>query len=393
MSHINKMKLSPKTVVKVDLGRIAHNVRELKTLCHNTTKLMAVVKANAYGHGVIEVATKALASGADFLAVARVSEVVELRQAGISAPVLLFGDVDEAHIEYLASTDVRITLTSLDDAQRISERAREKDLVIKAHIKTDTGMGRLGLYLEPDDQASGYTDFTGIVDTIQRINNLKGIEIEGIYTLFANADAMDKSHADRQTVVFKTLLSLLDDKGLKPAICHAANSAAAIDLSDAHFDMIRPGIAMYGLWPSHEMDHSIVELKPAMSIISQIIQLKKVPPGFEVSYGRTYQTKRPSLIATVPIGYADGYSRLLSSKGWMLVRGRRAPVVGRVCMDFTMIDVSDIPGVVPGDEVVVMGCQGDVCVTADDIAELTGTINYEVTASLTRRMPLQHINS
>jgi len=351
----NKADLVPKTTVWVDLSRVAHNIRELKSLCPGTTRLMAVVKANAYGHGAVETAKKTLTGGADYLGVARVSEAVEIRRAGIGAPILLFGDVDEDHLEYLADNDIRVTISTGQDAERLSKRALETGMTIKAHIKVDTGMGRLGVFINSHPTAAPTTDVELTSDNIRDILEFKGIHVEGVYTHFANADAGNKQHALGQLKVFKDILSKLEQKGFKPEICHAANSAAIIAMPQAHFDMVRTGIAMYGLWPSDEVDKTKVNLKPAMSIVSKIIQLKSVSAGFKISYGSTHTTSDPTLIATVPIGYADGYSRLLSSKGSMLVRGKKAPIVGRVCMDFTMIDVGKIADVTLGDEVVIMG--------------------------------------
>lgn len=389
----NKKALVPKTTVRVDLSLVAWNIRELKKLCTGTTRMMAVVKANAYGHGAVETAKTALGCGADYLGVARVSEAVELRKACIDAPILLFGDVDENHIEYLAANDIRVTLSTERDAVRLSKKAAAAGVTVKAHVKVDTGMGRLGIFVDPQNSVSSpTTDVKQTFDIIVHILGLEGIHVEGLYTHFANADAGDKQHALGQLKIFNDILEMLNQKGFKPDICHAANSAAIIEMPQAHFDMVRPGIAIYGLWPSDEVDKTKVELKPAMSIVSNIIQLKNVPPGFKVSYGSRHTTPESTLIATVPIGYADGYSRLLSSKGSMLVRGKKAPIVGRICMDFTMIDVGGIKGVAEGDEVVVMGCQENACITADEIAQLTGTINYEVVSALTRRMPLRHFN-
>ena len=390
----SKAAFSPETIVRVDLSLIVHNIGELKRLCSATTRFLAMVKANAYGHGAVEIAGKALESGTDYLGVARVSEAVELRRAGIKAPVLLFGEVDEDHLEYLANNDIRVTIFTRQDAERFSKKALETGITIKAHINLDTGMGSLGMFIKSHQTVTvAKTDVALTSENIQAILDLEGIYIEGVYTHFANADTTNKQHALDQLKVFKDILARLEQKGFKPEICHAANSSAIIDMPQTHFDMVRPGIAIYGLWPSDEVDKTKVNLKPAMSIVSKIIQLKSVPAKFQISYGSTYMTSASTLIAIIPIGYADGYSRLLSSKGSMLVRGKKAPIVGRVCMDFTMIDVGNIPGVTVGDEVVIMGCQGDACITADDIAQLTHTINYEVVSALTRRMPLKHINA
>ncbi len=429
MSTSGKNNLLPQTEVHVDLDAIAHNVRALKQRCTSGTELMAVVKANAYGHGAVTVARTALANGASFLGVARISEAVELREAGIDAPILLFGDVRPCQVSWLASRDVRVSLSSLESARVISRAIldgdgssldREKSILdsgnstldrgkpildsgsstldstsstlgshqpLKVHIKVDTGMGRLGFIPELPCFNS---ELKSTVDEIMAVMALDGLETEGIYTHFANADAKDKTHANEQLDIFNALLDALESHNAKPRICHTANSAAVIEIPRAHFNMVRPGIALYGLWPSDEIDHSLIDLKPAMSITSKIIHLKSVPPSFKVSYGSTHITRHPTKIATLPIGYADGYSRLLSSKGHMLVRGIKAPIAGRVCMDFTMIDVGHIPGVVPGDDIVIMGRQDDEEITADEIAGHTGTINYEVVAALTGRMPVRY---
>jgi alanine racemase len=381
--------LLPQTRVFVDLGAVAHNIRALKKLLSRKTKFMAVVKTDAYGHGVFQVARTVLENGADWLAVARISEAVELRKAGIDVPVLLFGDVLPDQVPFLAAHNIRVTLTNLETAREIAAAAKNNNSPLKIHIKVDTGMGRLGVLhdqlLNPGNSPASCLKCS---EEILAIQALKGIEIEGIYTHLANADDRDKTHAQGQISRFGGLVTELAHKGLTPPMVHAANSAALIDMPQAHFNMVRPGIAIYGLWPSEETDHTKVRLKPAMSIRSKIIHLKKVPKGFKISYGSTHVTRMPTCIATIPIGYADGYSRLLSSTGEMIVRGSKAPIVGRVCMDFTMIDVGHIPGCKKGDEVVVMGSQGDETVSADDIARIIGTINYEITSSLTKRMPL-----
>ena len=374
----------------VDLSKLAHNIRALKRVSR-APRFMAVVKADAYGHGVLPVARQALATGVDWLAVARVSEAVELRSAGLCVPVLLFGDVSEDHLDFLAKEEIRITLTDLEQARYLAGRAKEMGLCLKAHVKVDTGMGRLGLYRQPEGDP--YTDVGAVSAMIREIRRMEGLHLEGMYTHFANADIRDKRHAGEQLAVFQSIEQHLLASGDRPDILHAANSAATMELPEAHFDMVRPGIALYGLTPSDEVDTGDIILKPVMSIESEIIQVKSVPAGFRVSYGSTHVTPTPTRIATVPAGYADGYSRLLSSKGAMLVHGQRAPVLGRVCMDFTMIDVGRIDGVKVKDRVTLMGCQDEACISADEIAQQTGTINYEVVAALTRRMPLHYINA
>lgn len=396
--------LLSQTRVVVDLGAVAHNISALKGLLSTETRLMAVVKADAYGHGAVQVARSVIENGAHWLAVARISEAVELRKAGINVPILLFGDLLPEQVPFLAAHDIRITLTCLESARAIAEIAARQKKVLKVHVKVDTGMGRLGFLHDQFATPAPFTRPDPPPETDNRldrplmcheeilaIQNLKGIEIEGMYTHLANADARDKAHTLRQISRFKLLADELSQKGLAPPILHAANSAAVIDMPQSHFNMVRPGIAIYGLWPSGEMDHTKICLKPAMSIRSRIIHIKDVSKGFKISYGSTHVTRMATRIATIPIGYADGYSRNLSDRGEMIVRGSRAPIIGRVCMDFTMIDVGHISRAALGDEVVILGTQGKETITATDIASRIGTINYEVVAALTRRMPICYI--
>lgn len=386
--------LLPQTTVDIDLGALARNVRALKGLLLSGTQFMATVKANAYGHGAIEVARTALKNGADCLAVARISEAVELKGAGFDVPILLFGDVLPEQVPFLIAHDIRITLTCLETARLIADKARDMGKFLKVHVEVDTGMGRLGVLHDQLVTPGDISDQSWkSVDEILEIHRLKGLEIEGLYTHMANADARDKAHTRQQLDRFKTLVAKLKEKGLTPPVLHGANSAAMIEMPDSHFQMVRPGIAIYGLWPSDEMDQTRITLEPVMSIRSKIIHLKTVSKGFKISYGSTHVTQIPTRIATVPIGYADGYSRLLSSRGQMLVRGIKAQITGRVCMDFTMIDVGHIPDCALGDEVVIMGSQGEEKITANNIADTIGTINYEVVASLTKRMPNRYILS
>jgi alanine racemase len=387
--------LLPQTRVIVDLGAVAHNIRALKGLLSRETKFMAVVKADAYGHGAVKIARTVIENGADWLAVTRISEALELREAGIDVPILLFGDVLPDQVPYLAAHDIRVTLTCLETARVIAAAAKGNNDTLKVHIKVDTGMGRLGIlhdqFATPDPFVKSDNRLASPLQCSQEIlaiHNLRGIEIEGIYTHLANADARDKAHTQRQISRFGSLVEELAQKGLTPPMIHAANSAALIDMPQAHFNMVRPGIAIYGLWPSGETDHTRVCLKPAMSIRSKIIHLKKVSKGFKISYGSTHVTQNSTCIATIPIGYADGYNRQLSDQGEMIVRGSRARITGRVCMDFTMIDVGHIPGCHLGDEVVVMGSQENETISADGIARTIDTINYEITSSLTKRMPI-----
>ncbi len=368
----------PATRIEVDLDAIAKNTRVLKQACGPSTSLMAVVKANAYGHGAVHVAWTALCHGADWLGVARMAEAAQLRDAGIQAPILLFGNTLPDQAAAAAGHGIRITLTGLDTAKAVNTAARNAGTVVPVHIKLDTGMGRLGL-------CPGL-DMDRTLADIRSMMQLDHLDIEGIYTHFANADAADKTHARQQLALFTQMLDRLDAANRLPRIIHAANSAATLTLPQSHFTLVRPGIALYGLCPGPGVDGS--RLTPALSIVSEITQVKQVPKGFAVSYGSTHVTDRPTAIATVPVGYADGYSRGLSNMAHMLVRDQRAKVTGRVCMDFTMIDVGHIPNAAPGDPVTLLGTQGNDTVSADELAELTGTINYEITAGLTARLPV-----
>lgn len=376
------------TRAEIDLKALAHNYRELRRVTAPAADIMAVVKADGYGHGALRVARVALDCGARFLAVARLNEAVRLRQAGIDAPILLFGYSFPADVAYMAENNIRASINSPASARMLSAEAVRTGKILKAHIKIDTGMGRLGLLadgLTVDPGAGGQV--AGTVKEVLTIASLPSVEVEGIFTHFANADAKDKTHARSQFKRFTVLLEDLDKEGFRVQFRHAANSAATIEMPETHLDLVRPGVSQYGLWPSDEVDKTLIDLRSVMTIKSTVIQVKSVGSNFAVSYGSTHHTSRPTRIATVPIGYADGFDRILSSKGHMLVKGARAPIIGQVCMDLTMIDVGHIPDVALEDEVVIMGRQGNEEITADEIAGHAGTINYEIVSSLTSRVP------
>jgi len=376
------------TWAEIDLNAYAHNIRELRRITQPAARLMAVVKANGYGHGAAEVARTALRNGADYLGVARLHEAVELRKAGLDAPILIFGYSPPGSAPTLIDYDLSQTVYSPTTAAALSGQAARRGKKIKIHIKVDSGMGRLGLLLDqPAGGNSHNIPAVGTVSEVETISRLANLEVEGIFTHFATSDSADKSYANSQLKRFMDFLDLLDRAGLMPPIRHAANSGAVIDMPEAHLDMVRPGIATYGLYPSDEVNKGHVPLQPVMTLKSRIIHLKKVPAGFHISYGITYRTKKSTTIATVPVGYADGYNRLLSSRGHMLLHGQRVPIVGRVCMDLTMLDVGGLKDVKIEDEVVVFGQQGDGSVTADELAATLNTINYEIVTSITARVP------
>jgi alanine racemase len=377
----------PITWAEVNLDAYAHNIRELRRITQSPARLMAVVKANGYGHGAVEVARQALQSGAQYLGVARINEAIPLREAGLEAPILIFGYTPPDLAPLLIDYELTQTVYSLSTASALSEQATRKGKKIIIHLKVDSGMGRLGFLLMATNDTRDDIAIQNSVRSIGEIFRLPGLSVEGIFTHFATADSADKSYADMQLDRFMDLLTRLQKQGLEPPVRHAANSGALIDMPDSHLDMVRPGIATYGLHPSNEVNKNRVDLRPVMSLKSRIIHLKRVPPGFNISYGITFQTKNHTTIATVPIGYADGFNRLLSSRGHMLVHGQRVPIVGRVCMDLTMLDVGDVSGVALEDEVVVFGEQGNEAVTADEIASGLDTISYEIVSTITARVP------
>ncbi|HAU31058.1 MAG: Alanine racemase [Desulfotomaculum sp. 46_296] len=360
---------------EIDLGAIAQNMQEIRKLASSSSEIMAVVKANAYGHGALETAKIVLSNGATSLAVARVEEAKELRKAGIDAPILLLGYTPGAQFHEVLDLNLIQTVYSLEMAEALSGVAGHSGRQAKVHIKVDTGMGRLGL--SPGKPA---------LEDILKTARLPHLILEGIFTHFATADSADKTFTLAQLGLFINFLEELRKAGLEFPLRHCANSAALLDLPQTYLNMVRPGIIIYGLYPSDEIRNSI-NLKPAMAFKTRIAQIKKVPAGYKISYGSTYQTSQPTIIAVISAGYADGYSRLLSSRGIVLVNGQRARVVGRVCMDQCMVDVGHINGVSPGDEVVLFGSDGAETIPVEEIAKLTGTISYEIICMVNSRVP------
>jgi len=339
---------------------------------------MAVVKSDAYGHGVIPVARTALTAGAEWLGVALVEEGVELRTAGIDVPILVMCPLTPEAAP--AAIEHELTVTVCDEQSADALEAEAMDLGRRAvvHLKVDTGMGRWGLL--PDD----------VVPFAERLSRLPHVHVEGIFSHFATADEIERSFALRQVRVFREVLDALDQRGLKPEMRHMANTAATMTLPESHFDLVRNGIGIYGLYPSPDMTRS-PSLKEAMRLATRIVQIKNVGQGTSLSYGRTFVTRRPSRIAVLPVGYGDGYPRLLSNQAEVLVRGSRAPVVGRVCMDAILADITDIAGAVVGDEVVLFGRQDGDQISIDEIAAKTDTINYEITCDIGKRVPRRYV--
>ncbi len=361
---------------EVNLAAISHNVHEIRKKASSSAKVMAVVKANAYGHGAVEVSRTALASGADWLGVARVVEGIALRESGIEAPVLILGYITPEQSVEVVRNRLSQAVYTREMALALAGAAAAEGSKAKVHFKVDTGMGRIGWALGP-----------GSVREILELARNPHLEVEGIFTHFAAADAANKKYTLEQYARFMEIIMELRKNGLEIPLRHAANSAAIMEMPETHLDLVRSGIIVYGLYPSDEVEHSILKLRPAMSLKAKVAHVKNVPAGFKVSYGCTYTTKVPTVIATLPLGYADGYARLLSSRGEALLNGLRAPVVGRVCMDQVMVDVGHIPGVQAGDEAVLLGRQGEQEISADEVAAKIGTINYEVVCMVSCRVP------
>lgn len=364
------------TWVRVDLDAVAGNARRLREIAG--VPLMAVLKADAYGHGAVRVGRAALAAGAAMLAVATLGEARVLREAGIGAPILVLGYTPPWQARDVALLGVACTVFDMDTARALAEAAAALGRPVRAHVKLDTGMARLGL--APEE----------VGPFLRALRELGGqgearLVVEGLYTHFATADSADETGARAQLRRLHAAMAALKADGLRPPIVHAANSAALLRFPEARLDMVRAGIALYGLRPSDETPLP-PEFRPALSFHSEVAQVRPLPPGSPVSYGGSYRTPRPSLIATVPVGYADGVRR---TPPWrcMLVRGRRAPVVGRITMDYTMLDVTDIAGVRRGDPVVLIGRQGGECISAEEAAGWLGTISYEVTSTILPRVP------
>jgi len=360
--------------VEINLDHIVHNVNQFRQLAAPETQIMAVVKADGYGHGAAVVGKTALASGAESLAVAFVEEGIYLRQAGIDAPILLLGYTDPVQFATLIKYNLTPTVFDFPTAAEFSKQALAAGAVLPLHLKVDTGMGRVGLL--PTEAAA----------VTEQIAGLPALKIEGLFTHLASAEDEDQSYTEEQLNKFNQIIETLKAKNINFPLIHAANSAAALNLPGARYNLIRLGLALYGHYPAAALSKCGITLKPALTFKSRLVMVKKLPPGSCISYGCTYKTAATELIATVPVGYADGYSRLLSNKGEVLIRGIRVPVVGRVCMDHLMVNVTHIPGAQRGDEVVLYGSQGAEQIPVEEAAAKIGTVNYELLCAVDKRV-------
>ncbi len=364
------------TWAEIDLDCIKHNINEFRRFLGPKVQIMAVVKADGYGHGAVDVSRAALEAGASSLAVAMIDEGIELRRAGLEAPILLLGFTGPSSAPLLHEHRLTPILYDPETTQALGSWFAERNAELSVHVKLDTGMGRVGL--RPEEA----------VDFITAVVRQPGLKLEGVLTHLAAADAEEgRSFTENQLKVFDAILETCKTRGIEPSLCHAANSAAALQYPESRYNLVRLGISLYGHYPFRYAAESPIDLRPALSFKSRIIFIKEVPPGTSISYGCTYRTREKALIASVPVGYADGYSRRLSNSGKVLVRGKRVPVVGRICMDHFMIDVSAVPGVARGDEVVIYGGQDGAEVTVEEMAEKLGTISYELLCAVGKRVP------
>lgn len=360
---------------RIDLDAIEQNIDRVQRVVGESVAVYAVIKANAYGHGALQVA-KALRNRVAGFGVATAEEALSLRDAGIKNSILILGYIFPDSSEALIMEDVALTVFDYDTAETLSRMAGRLNKTVKVHIKLDTGMGRIGFL---PGEAS--------VETVKRIAALPHLEVEGLFSHFACADETDKTSAHIQLQKFIAFADALQAAGVSIPMLHISNSAGITEMPDARFNMVRCGIATYGLYPSDEVNRSKLELVPAMSLHAKVTYVKTVPAGTPVSYGSTFVTDRETVIATVPIGYADGYPRSLSGRGYMMIRGQKAPVLGRVCMDQCMVDVTHIPGVCRGDEVIVMG-EG---VDTETVARLSDRLHYELICDIGVRVPRVYV--
>jgi len=356
---------------EVNLQALRHNYREIKKQLEPGVKLCAVVKANAYGHGAVPTARVALEEGADYLAVATLSEGMELRQAGFTVPILVLGLVMPEDAKEVVDYELTQVVCELTLAKALSQEAVRQQKSVRVHLKVDTGMGRIGVRPE---------EIGALAEKISRLPNL---EIEGMFSHFAMADCKDKSYTRQQLDAFQRAVAAVEDQGIDLPIKHIAESAAILEIPEAHFNMVRAGVIQYGLWPSEEVTHPI-DLQAVMSLKAKVVWLKTLHKGESIGYGRQFVAERESRIATLPIGYADGYIRAYGKQGYVEIHGKKAPIAGRVCMDQVMVDVTDIPHVEIGDEVMLFGSEH---LTIDEVARWGNTINYEIPCLLSGRVP------
>ena len=360
---------------EISLEAIGHNIREVKKRLPEGVKLLGVVKANAYGHGAVPVASY-LENQVDYFATATIEEAVELRENGISAPILILGYVSPSQYGDLVEYDITQTIDSYAQALALEKEAARQNRKAKAHLAVDTGMTRIGFQVTEHD-----------ADVAAKIADLPHIELEGMFTHFSCADQEDKTYCSMQMEKYDKMTALLAERGVTIPLRHICNSAGIMEFDDHRFEMVRSGIITYGIYPSEKVKKERLDLIPALSWKSHVIHVKEVGPGIGVSYGATYVTEKPmTRIATVSAGYADGYPRALSNQGCVLIHGKKAPIIGRICMDQMMVDVTDIPDVQVEDVVTLVGTDGDETITIEEIANLAARFDYEMLCDISSRV-------
>ena len=360
------------TYVSIDLDRISANYRAIEEKAG--VPVMAIIKADAYGHGAIQIA-RHLQDVCGFFGVSSMLEAMELRQAGIDTPILVLGHTRTAAFAEAVRENIRPTIYRYEDAVALSEEAAAQNKIAPFHFAVDTGMGRLGFQATQAD-----------ADICAKIAQLPNLQTEGIFSHFATADCADLSRAREQAQLFDSFCQMLKDRGVEIKLRHLDNSAGLMNFEN-HYEMVRSGIVTYGMYPSDEVDPGLLALQPALSWHSRVTHVKLLEPGRPISYGGTFVTQKPTVVATVPVGYADGYRRSLSNRFHVLIRGKKAPILGRVCMDQMMVDVTDIPDVQINDRVVLVGCDGDETITMEQIAAVADSFNYEFVCGISRRVP------
>lgn len=366
---------------EINLDTIATNTKNIKKLVGDK-ELIAIVKADCYGHGAVDVVPTLLESGASRLAVAMLTEAIELRENNINAPIVILGYTPLYLGEELINYDIEQTVYDLDYAKELSKIALSLNKKAKIHIAIDTGMGRIG-FLPGDDT----------VKTINEVYNLEGLEVIGIYSHFSTSDEKDKTYANEQLFKFKKVMADLKALGIEIPLKHISNSGAIIDMPETYLNGVRPGIILYGYYPSKEVSNDNLSVKPALTLKAKVAHVKELHKDMYISYGKTFKTNKKTIVATLPIGYGDGYPRALSENAKVIVNGKFASILGRICMDQCMIDVTDIENIKTGDEVIILGGEGDLKFNADDMAEALGTINYEILCRIKSRIPRVYIKN
>ncbi len=358
----------------IDLGAVEHNVAQIRRLVGSAVEILAVVKADAYGHGAVQVSHACERAGASMLGVAMVEEGAQLREAGITLPILVQCCVQEAEIEAALDCDLTLTVASTDFAKRVSEKASSRNVAARVHADIDTGMGRIGFARD------------SAVEQITRITRLPNLELDGIYTHFATSEIQEDSFTRHQLDEFRKILAQLEDRGIRPRRRHAANSGGVINHPESHLTLVRPGLILYGVYPHRDL-RSKIDLRPALTLQTAIVFLKDIAPGTSLGYGRTFVASKHMKIATANVGYADGYHWRLSNKAKAIIRGQFVPIVGRVSMDQLLLDVTDAPAAKVGDTITLLGRDGSSSITAEDLADWAETIPYEILCAVSKRVP------